>query len=84
MHSTHLSVHTQEADFARVDNLSDRVRAGAIEVLLKLSRLDELACRRVHLKGLTGNKVVVAATHLIIATVSRSVCDRETQSFRLW
>lgn len=73
---THLSMHTQEADFACVDNLSDRVRAGAVEVLLKISRLYELACRRVHLKGLTGNEVVVAAAHLIITTVSCGVCDR--------
>lgn len=70
-------MHTQEADFARVDNLSDRVRAGAVEVLLKLSRLYELACCCVHLKRLAGNEVVVAAAHLIITAVSCGVCDRD-------
>lgn len=73
----HLCVQTEQADFARVDELADRVGAGSVQVLLKLSRLNELPRSGVHVKGLAGDKMVVSPTHLHITPVPRRVWNEQ-------
>lgn len=66
---SYLGMQTQEANFAAIDKLPHRICARAIEVLFKLSGLNELHCCSIQLKGLPWHKVVVTPVHFTISPV---------------
>lgn len=69
-------VEAQQTDASRVNNISDRVGAGAVQVLLKFSKLDELSARQVVFESCPTHKVVLIAIPLMYPRRSGRVCAR--------
>ena len=61
----HPGVEAEQTDASGVDDVSDRVGAGAIQVLLVFPRLDELSSRQVGLEGGSTHKMVLAPVPLV-------------------
>lgn len=70
----YLSVWRQQADLPQIDHLPDRVSACAIQVLLKLPRLEKLAQCGIRLKGLPGHEVVLPPADLELPSGACGVC----------
>lgn len=58
-------VEAEQTDASRVDDVPNRVCAGAVQVLLKLPKLNELPARQVRFKGSPTHKVVLAPIPLM-------------------
>lgn len=68
-------VEAKQADASRVDHISNGVGAGAVQVLLEFSELDELPARQVVFKGAPAHKVVLTAVPLVYPRRSGCVCS---------
>lgn len=70
-------VEAKQTDASRVDDVSNGVGAGAVQVLLKFSELDELPARQVVFKGAPTHKVVLVTIPLVYPGGSGCVCTRK-------
>lgn len=58
-------MEAEQTDAARVDDVSDRVGAGAVQVLPEFARFDELPARQVGFEGVPAYEVVLPAVPLV-------------------
>lgn len=70
-------VEAKQTDASRVDDISNRVGAGAVQVLLKFSELDELSARQVVFKRSPTHKVVLVSVPLMYPCRSGCVCGQK-------
>ena len=81
---SYLSVQAQQTDPAWVDDLSNRVTAGAVQVPVVLPRLDELPCCVVRLKRQPVHKVVLPPILLMYPWASRCIWVITIVEMRIW
>lgn len=72
--SSYPGVEAEQTDASRVHDISYGVAAGAVQVLLKFSELDELSARQVVFESGPAHKVVLVAVPLVYPCSSGRIC----------
>lgn len=67
-------VQAEQTDASCIDDVSDRVGAGPVQILLIFPRLDELPCGQVGFKGRPTHEMVLAPVSFMYPWASGCVC----------